>query len=255
MEAALLPGHVMHRRLHGPDYRFRYRVVSALFDIDRVEDLARNRRWFSLDRFNLFSLHTRDHGRRDGTPWRPWVEARLREGGLEPDGGAILLQATPRVLGHAFNPLSIWYCHHIDGRLQAVLLEVRNTFGQHHHYLLPAGDSAGGMLRGEKDKVFHVSPFIDMDARYAFAVTAPELREGSSMRVAIREYQDDRLLLVATQNGHVRPMTDAALLLQWARMPWMTLQVLFLIHWQALKIWWRGGRYHPRPDPPEKELS
>lgn len=255
MDAALLSGPVMHRRLFPQQYRFRYRVVSALFDIDRLEALARGRRWFSLNRFNLFSLHTRDHGRRDGTPWRPWIEERLREGGLEPGGGRILLQATPRVLGHAFNPLSLWYCHHADGHLQAVLLEVRNTFGEHHHYLLPADRAHGRILHGEKDKVFHVSPFIDMQARYNFTLRAPELVDGSPMRVAIREYQDEQLMLIATQSGRVRAMTDGALLRQWLRMPWMTVQILALIHWQALKIWWRGGQYHPRPAPPDKEMT
>ena len=123
---------VMHQRFFPVAYRFRYRVFTMLFDIDRLEDLAARNRWFSVDRFNLFSLRTRDHARRDGSPWRPWIEATLAEHGIDLEGGRIRLLTMPRLLGHAFNPLSVWYCEHRDGSPRAVLLEVRNTFGEHH---------------------------------------------------------------------------------------------------------------------------
>jgi uncharacterized protein len=251
-EALLYSCRVMHQRFFPVAYRFHYRVYSALFDIDRLDGLAAQSRWFSLNRFNLFSLHTRDHGRRDGSRWRPWVEARLAEHGVDLQGGRIRLLAMPRILGHAFNPLSVWYCDHRDGRPLAVLLEVRNTFGEHHHYLLRADPGPSPWpVRGDKAKQFHVSPFIDMEARYVFRLDEPE----SDLRITIHEFQHDELMLVAGQSGRAIPFTDRNLLRILFTMPWATAKVMVLIHWQALKIWLRGGRFHRKPEPPVQEVS
>ncbi|WP_020146441.1 DUF1365 domain-containing protein [Thioalkalivibrio sp. ALJ15] len=255
MDAALVYTSVVHQRIAAPAYRFRYTVIAALFDIDRLEATAARCRAFSLNRFNLFSLHTRDHGPRDGRPWRPWIESRLAEHGIELAGGTIHLLAMPRVFGHAFNPLSAWFAYHADGGLRGVLLEVRNTFGEHHHYLLHEGGcTMTTPVRQEKDKAFHVSPFIDMDARYAFTISPARLERGATVRLAIRETQAGSPFLVATQHGRLRDFADRTLLAALMNQPWMTLKVLPLIHWQALKIWLRGGRYHPRPAPPQKEM-
>jgi uncharacterized protein len=243
---------VMHQRFFPVAYRFRYRVFTMLFDIDRLEELAARTRWFSVDRFNLFSLRTRDHARRDGSPWRPWIEATLAEHGIDLEGGRIRLLTMPRFLGHAFNPLSVWYCEHRDGSPRAVLLEVRNTFGEHHHYLLHENGAAlQWPVRAEKRKQFHVSPFIDMKPRYVFRIDAP----GPSLRLTIDEYEDHERMLVASQTGHARDFDDRALLHILFTMPWATAKVLFLIHWQALKIWVRGGKYHRKPEPPAQEVS
>lgn len=264
-DATVYACRVVHERFFPVAYRFRYRVYSALFDIDRVHQLAAKSRWFSVNRFNLFSLHTRDHARRDGSPWRPWVEARLAEQGIDLEGGRIRLLAMPRILGYAFNPLSVWYCEHRDGRPMAVLLEVRNTFGEHHHYLLPSGRASdlppGGPLSGapeqgwpvtgEKAKRFHVSPFIDMKPRYQFRLDEP----GPSLRIAIQEFENADRMLVASQSGHALPFSDRTLLRILFTMPWATAKVMVLIHWQALKIWLRGGRFHRKPEPPAQEVS
>jgi uncharacterized protein len=243
---------VMHQRFFPVAYRFRYRVFGMLFDIARLDEVARGSRWFSLNRFNLFSLHTRDHGPRDGRAWRPWIEERLAEHGIDLDGGQIRLLTMPRILGHAFNPLSVWYCEHRDGTPRAVMLEVRNTFGEHHHYLLHEGGAPlTWPVRAEKAKQFHVSPFIDMSPRYAFRVDSP----GRSLRITIHEYEGRDLMLVASQSGQARDFNDKALLRILFTMPWATAKVLVLIHWQALKIWLRGGRFHRKPDPPAQEVS
>ena len=233
-------------------YRFIYPVFSLLVDIDRLEEISSASRVFSFERFNLLSLHTRDHGLRDGRAWRPWVEAKLAEHGIRLEGGTIRLLCMPRVLGYAFNPLSVWFCHHRDGSLRAVICEVSNTYGEHHHYLLhDSGRAMASPVRQRRDKVFHVSPFIDMDAEYRFRISVPDAK----LRVLIHEYRQDNLMLVATQTGDARPFTDAQLLRTWLRMPLMTFKVITMIHWQALKIRLKGGRFHGKPAPPREEMS
>ncbi len=241
---------VMHRRRVEPLYRFIYRVFYVLVDIDRLEALAARLRLFSLDRFNLLSLRTRDHG--DGRGLRAWAEAVLREHAIELDGGRIRLLAFPRVLGFAFNPISLWYCEHRDGQLRAVIVEVNNTFGEKHSYVLASGGAPMPYeVPIEKEKMFHVSPFFDRVGRYRFTLGAPAQR----VRVAIHETRAGEPILDTTLAGERSTLTDAAILGQVLRMPWMTVKVVVGIHWEALKLWLRGARFHRKPAPLRPNVS
>ena len=251
MEDALIyRGQVMHQRFADVGYRFRYRVFSLLLDVDRLDAVVRRSRLFSRNRFNLFSFFDADHLPPGDTDRRRWVERLLRDEGLDERPAGIRLLCFPRVLGMDFNPLSLWYCERDDGSPLAVVAEVRNTFGERHCYLLPA--AAGSWpVRADHAKDFHVSPFIGMAARYDFRLSRP----GDRLAVAIREFRDGELLLVATQTGERRPFTSRQLLLEGLRVPLQTLKVLAAIHWQALKIWSRGARFHAKPASPLKEVS
>jgi len=246
--ACLYAAQVMHRRLVAPYYRFIYRVFYLLLDIDRIDEAAGCSRLFSHNRFNLLSFHDADHG--DGRPGglRAWAEQVLAAQGIALDGGRIRLLALPRLFGFAFNPISLWYCEHADGRLRAVIAEVRNTFGERHSYLL-ASDGAPLAYQQEhhKEKCFHVSPFLDVAGRYRFRLTEPAAR----LRIAIHETRDGRPLLDATLAGERRPLHSAGILRLAAAMPLMTLKVVAGIHWEALKIWLRGARFRKKPQPPQ----
>ena len=237
-------GEVMHRRLGGVAYRFVYKVFSLYLDLDELPVLHGRLKLFSHNRFNLVSLHDRDHGPRDGSSLRPWLEMLLRASGVELQGGKVYLLCFPRILGYGFSPLSVWYCHHADGSLRALVCEVRNTFGGMHHYVLAAG---GAPLDWRAEyrarKVFHVSPFIAADIEYRFHFQEP----GERLCVYIDAHTDKRSLLRTSIVGKRLPLTDARLISMFARLPFMTLKVMATIHWQALKIWRRGGRFHSMP--------
>lgn len=240
---ALYFGHVTHARVRPFHHRFRYRVYTALFDLDRLDALP------SLVRrngFGLFALNDRDHGARDGGPLRPWVEDRLRQAGLEPPGGPIRLLCFPRVLGHVFNPLSVYFCHRPDGALAAIVYEVKNTFGDQHPYVVPVDGADGPVLSHGHPKEFHVSPFFDLEGDYRFRITVP----GDHITVMIRYAAADGERMVAVQTGRRADMTNAALLRAFALYPLLTLKVIGAIHWEALRLWVKGAKYHPRPVPP-----
>jgi uncharacterized protein len=248
----LYPSRVMHRRLVAPFYRFVYRLFYLLLDVDRIDELAARLRLFSRNRFNLVSFHDGDHGGGGPGGLRAWAERLLAADGIRLEGGRIRLLCLPRVLGFAFNPIAIWYCEHRDGALRAVIAEVRNTFGEKHCYLLASGGRPI-TYEGphEKDKCFHVSPFLDLVGRYRFRFSEP----AEIVRVLIHETREGTPILDATLAGERRGLTDGALLRQVALMPWMTLKVVAGIHWEALKIWLRGGKFHRKPAPPEPEFT
>jgi hypothetical protein len=248
----LLFGQVMHRRFFPVQYRFSYGVFGLLLDLDRIGELARRCRWFSHNGFNLFAFHDRDHGAGDGTPLRDWLMSHVGRLGLAIPIERIEIQCFPRVLGFGFNPLSVWYCFGPDGALVAVLCEVHNTFGERHSYLLHRdGASMEWPVRHAHGKGFHVSPFVGMQANYRFRFA----RQGDESSIVIHEYQDDALMLVAVQRGTRRALTDPNLLRAALAYPLLTLKVVALIHWHALKIWLRGATYYPKPTPPREEVT
>jgi len=230
----LFLGHVMHRRLRPVVNAFVYPVFYVQLP---VRDLAAgNCGIFGVDRSNLLSFRSRDHGARDGSPLLPWIQALLRDHGLA-DDGEIMLQTFPRVCGLLFNPVSFWFCHDRAGQLIAVLAEVNNTFGGHHNYLL---HRAGAALRDGEElraaKLFHVSPFNEIEGGYRF-----RFHLDRPIPLARIDYDDaDGELLLTAISGKARPWTAGALLGAFLRMPLLTAGVVFRIHWQALKLWLKG---------------
>lgn len=243
---ALYWAQVMHARAIPFRHRFVYRLFTLLLDVDRLGETAGRLRFLSYNRLNLFSVHDRDHGACDGTPLRNWVERTAADAGAPFGGGPVRLLAFPRVLGYVFNPISVYFCHRPDGTLATVIYEVHNTFGGRHAYVARAEGEPGALLRHSADKVFYVSPFIGMTARYAFRLRAP----GRSLALGIDQATPEGHLLTATLTGTRAPLSDGALLRAALRFPLMTLGVIGRIHWQALRLWWKGARYHPDAPPP-----
>ena len=251
MTVDLYVGEVMHRRSRPKAYEFVYRVFNIVVDIDKLRDDALGRRLFSYNRFNLFSFYDRDHGARDGSKLRPWVEKHLADAGLSHAAAHIRLLCMPRVLGYVFDPISIYYCSDPEGNLAAVLYEVKNTFGDQHGYLFPVERGQTAPQDHVADKIFHVSPLIAMNARYRIRTASPDDR----LAVLIRESDEEGEFLVATLTGERRDMTDAALLSRFFRIPFLTLKIMIAIHFEAIRLMLRGVKYTTRPEPPAKEVS
>ena len=96
-------------------------------------------------------------------------------------GGRVLLLCYPRILGFVFNPISVYHCYEAGGGLAAVIYEVRNTFGEMHSYVAPVrpGELSEAGLRQERDKLFYVSPFLDMPLRSLSGFTGGAFSEQS----------------------------------------------------------------------------
>ncbi|SEK58153.1 hypothetical protein SAMN05216359_102278 [Roseateles sp. YR242] len=258
--SAIYRGRVMHQRLQPLRHRLDYRMFSLLLDIDELPALDARLRWFSLGRFNLFSFRPTDHGdgnARDASALRALIDARLAQAGL-PTGGRIRLLTMPRLLGYAFNPLSVWFCDGPDGELQAMVYEVNNTFDQRHSYLIevaPAQRQAA-VVEQCSDKQLYVSPFLGMAMHYRFRIEPP--REHLSIGVSVHEGSQQApgaCVLNARLDALRAPLTDAALLRLLVTHPLLTLKVLVGIHWEALRLWLKGARLHQRPEPPDRALT
>jgi len=247
--SAIYAGAVVHQRLRPVRHRLRYRIVSLLLDLDELPALSRRFRLLGIDRFNLFSIWQSDFGSGQPTGLRDWVAAQCAAAGIVADG-AIRLLAMPRVLGHAFNPLSVFFCYRADGGLAATLYEVRNTFGERHSYLI-AAPSNSTMIRQSCRKVFYVSPFMPMDMEYRFRVVPPARR----VSVVIDGLGGQGRLITASLSGRRAELTDGALLRAFLGAPALGLKVLGGIHWEALKLWRKKVGLHAKPAPPADPIT
>ncbi|MGI1662385.1 DUF1365 domain-containing protein [Palleronia sp. KMU-117] len=246
-----IDGETFHGRKGGVDNAFRYSIDYVMLD---PEVPVAGPRLFSRNRGNLFSLRDSDHG---GAPkigsGAVWVREVLRDAGLDHvANGRILLLAQPRVLGHVFNPVSFWLVHDAEGMLRVVVAEVSNTFGDRHSYLVHH-DDLSPIHRDQTlaaRKIFHVSPFQPIEGGYAFRFDIRDDKIGVFI-----DYRSANGGLIATLTGARRPLTNGAILRAVLRRPFGSRRVLGLIHWQALKLWWKGARFHSRPKPPTQEVS
>ncbi len=253
MNSRIYSGTVAHGRLRPKLNAFSYGVYYLYLDLDELDDLDSSMKRFGHNRKAFTSLWDSDHGPRDGSPLRPWIDAELARAGIDLEGGRVCLLTFPRVMGFRFYPVSFWYCFHADGTPRAVLAEVQNTYRDHHNYLLHNnGEPYSWDMRPEHTKAFFVSPFIQLEnVRYRFAVSEP----GDDLSVALQDYVDGSLLLTTTLALEAQPLTDEALYRVVWRMGPISARALVLIHWQALKLVAKRVGIYPHTEPPKEETS
>jgi DUF1365 family protein len=246
----LYRGLVMHQRMRPKSHRFSYRVYSVLMDLDRQEDIGRLSPALSHNRWNLFSVHDKDHGPADGSALRPWADAMLAKGGLETRAAKIMLLCYPRILGAVFNPLSVYYAYGDDDQLVGVIYEVRNTFGERHAYVakVEPGQYSPAGLRQTRAKLFYVSPLMDMDMRYHFNLKPP----GDAITIRILEHDQKGPILSATFHGEAVPVSTRTLFGEALRVPFLTAKVVGAIHYEALRLWLKGIKLRDRPSAPPR---
>jgi DUF1365 family protein len=244
-------GNVMHARMRPRAHRFHYGVFYLRLPLSQFNNIRC--RFFSIDQWNLFSLHKKDHGAKDGSDLETWIRALLKKENLHQADGEIILQAFPRVLGYVFNPISFWFCHDKQGGLRAVLCEVRNTFGEHHNYLVAHADGRviekGSTL--ESKKIFHVSPFFDVVGDYRFSFSL----HPDSQKISIDYHDTEGLLLATSVSGQSDSLNSKKLLYAFFCYPLMTVGVVARIHWQAFRLWLKGAGYRSKPAPPVLETT
>jgi DUF1365 family protein len=205
---------------------------------------------FSRNGLNLFSFYDSDYGDRSGSPLRGQVETLLKGAGIT-GGGRITLLTMPRILGYAFNPLSVFFCHDPSGRLAAILYEVSNTFGERHSYLIRVEDVCARPIRQSAEKSFFVSPFLDMDMKYDFRIEPP----GDDVMVGIAGRDAGGPMINALLKADRVELTDRNLISAFVRFPLLTLKVIAGIHWEAVLLLAKRVGLRRKPEPPVHPVS
>ncbi|MGL4634659.1 MAG: DUF1365 domain-containing protein [Beijerinckiaceae bacterium] len=246
--ALLYLGKVMHARMKPKTHRFNYSVYALVIDVARLDEANRASHLFSVNRFNLLSFHERDHGAGNGASLKEHASTLLTDAGVSQPLSRVLLMCYPRVLGFTFNPIAVYFCYNDADALTGIIYEVRNTFGDMHTYVAPvkAGELSEAGIRQERQKLFHVSPFMDMDMHYKFRLRPPT----DDLSIRILETDSAGPILAATFVGRRKDLTSGTVAGAFLRIPLLTLKVVGGIHWEAMKLWFKGIRFFTRPTPP-----
>ncbi|MEH3034710.1 MAG: DUF1365 domain-containing protein [Aeromicrobium erythreum] len=229
---AIVAGDVKHARRTGVDHRFSHRVYQWLVDVDDLPRVP----WYLRP---FVSFRASDHVGDPGATIRENVVQLCADRGVDVSRHRIVMLANARVLGHVFDPLSVFWALDDDGTVDAIVAEVHNTYGERHAYLLRP-DAAG---RSAVDKAFYVSPFFDVEGRYDLRLVLGQDRVSTT--IVLRH--GDEAVFSASFGGVPRPATRGRIVRTLLSMPFMTHRVSLLIRIHGVWLWLRRLPIRPRP--------
>jgi DUF1365 family protein len=239
----------MHNRLAPKNHRFHYDVFMFYLDLDEIDALADRLKWMSRNRFNLFNFRDKDHlqlpkeNPDTSKNIRQHISDYLLLNDVNIGGGRIMVLTNLCTLGYQFNPVSFYFCYDESGRPVCSVVEVCNTFREMKPYFLGTDTLHGRQFKLNTRKFFYVSPFIDMDTDLDFNLQIPA--ERLQLRIDDYDKQGNRFF-ISTLAGERKELTDGRLLLYFFSFPLITLKVIGLIHFHALKLWLKKLPYHKK---------
>lgn len=237
MNSALYLCRVMHHRLRPKVHRFAYGVFYLWLDLDELNALSEKLRCFRRNRWSLFSFHDSDHIIKGSATAKENVLQVMREEGVQTDRiTQVMLLTFPRVLGYIFNPVCFYYAFDAAGEPVAAVAEVTNTFHEQKPYVLTDFERDHDRFRLVTPKHFYVSPFFGLELKFDFKLRLP----GETLEIHVDDQDGEERALITTLKGERREMSDATLLSAFFKYPLVTLRVIFLIHWHALRLWMKG---------------
>ncbi|MGF6350384.1 DUF1365 family protein [Variovorax sp. W2I14] len=244
-------GEVRHARLRPARNAFVYPTYFLMLPMRTLR--AHGSEALALNRRAALSFHDDDHG--DGrAPAQggalAWLDDLLAAHQIHDATGEAWLHCYPRVFGYTFKPVSFWYCHTAEGALRAIVVEVNNTFGERHCYLL---DRPVYGMELKATKAFHVSPFCEVSGGYRFRFFVDA--EFAHTVVRIDHDDIDGPLLQTSVSGELAPLTAATVRRALWRYPAMTFGLIARIHWQAARLWLKRVPFVAKPAPPRHFVS
>lgn len=247
MKSALYFGSVRHRRFGTPAHAFAYRVGFLYLDLDELDSVFRGRLLWRHGVFGAYSFARRGHLGDEKRPLADCVRELVEERTGKRPLGPVRLLTQPRILGFVFNPVSFYYCFDADDReLEALVVEINNTpWNEQHCYVFARTSDAAARepWRFRFAKEFHVSPFFPMEHEYDWRFTPP----GDDLAVTMRSFEGERHVFDATLAVRRRALDGRGLARLALATPLSSVGVLAAIYWQALRLKWKGARFHEHP--------
>ena len=258
INSSIYSAKVMHHRLAPKKHSFWYSVYMFYIDLDELEMLAQKLRWFSHNKFNLFSFRDAEHlqlpkENPDQTKnTRQHLEDYLKEQGIDGSRLKIKLLTNLNVLGYNFNPVSFYFCFDEAGNPVCCVAEISNTYREMKLFFFGKDELNDDTFKKITTKYFYVSPFIDHDNAFDFKLKVP----ADKLDIKIDDIdKDGNRFFISTLIGDKKPLTNAALLRYFFSMPLIPLQIMGMIHWQALKLWIKKIPFHPKAENPELQRN
>lgn len=253
LRSSLYRCQVRHDRLRPKPYGFKSSTFMFLLELDELDELARRIPILSVNRSNLYSYRDSDHLRMAAGDTRANLQTYLDTRGIVEPIGRIQLLTNLRTLGHIFNPVSFFFVYDQNEEPLAVLAEVHNTYNEQKPFLLTREDFDQESFTAHRPKYFYISPFSQLDETLELKLRFP----GDELELHVNAHKADTgNHFFASLRGKQVPLSTAQLLLYSLRFPFITLKVVALIHWHALRIWMKGIPAHRKASEPslQKDL-
>ena len=236
---------IMHHRFSPKEHQFLYRIFMFGICLDEIDELSRRFILLSHNRFNLFSFYDQDHLQKDNRSAKEKIIAYAHENGSNvTDDCHVQLITLPRIAGYIFNPVSFYFIFNEKNEPICAVAEVSNTYREMKPYLLT--QHSNGRFRLRVPKYFYVSPFSSLELEFDFDLKVPDKK----LDIKIDEFKADRKILASSLNGSALPFTGKRLIWYAIKYPLLTLKVITLIHWHALRLKLKGLHHHPKAENP-----
>jgi DUF1365 family protein len=246
MNSVLYKCNVMHHRLEPKKHSFNYDVFMFYIDLEEIDMLTKKLWLFSKNAFNAFSFHDKDHLGVNKENANDAISSKLKSfvssNGINLGEGRIMLLSNLRTMGYVFNPVSFYFCFNLKNELECAVVEVCNTFREIKLYFIGKENIKENTCRLSTKKHFYVSPFIDLDTTFDFNLEIPD-RE---LKIHIDDYKEGKRFFLSALTGVQDRLTNLNLLWYTLRFPLITLQIIALIHWHALRLWFKKIPYHKK---------
>jgi DUF1365 family protein len=238
----------MHHRLEPRPHRFHYTVFMFYIDLDELDLLVKKYGMISRNRFNFFSFKDAEHLQlpidqpdRSKTT-KEHIISYLEQNGIVYDQHQIMLLTNLNILGYNFNPVSFYFVFDKNANPVCAISEVSNTFREMKPYFLGLDTFSENHFHLNTTKYFYVSPFIDHDTNFDFQLHVP----GEKLNIRIDDYKEGKRFFISTLTGKRKGLSNRRLLLYSLRFPLLTLRIISLIHWHALRLWLKKLPYHKK---------
>ena len=243
----ILSSNVFHKRHLPKENTFNYKSYYVVLD---MLDLNSSSNILGINKFNIFSFYDTNHGYKNGSKSVTWAINLFDKNYIEYDN--IKLITMPSIFGYLFNPISFWLAYK-DDKLRCIICEVNNTFGETHSYICHKdGREVTTKCWFKANKSFHVSPFYDRKGYYKFNFNI-DFNTDKKSKIIINYYDNDQLQLSTLITSKSKRLSSLSLLHDFFRVPLLTFKIIFLIHYQAIKLILKKIKYVPKPS--QKDYS